>query len=196
MSDKLLTSEFRVSFPHLFKAVTPKGSDKAKFSISMLFPKRETLTGQKLVEYDAFMTAAKKAAGDVAKEKWGEKAATLKLKTPFLDAGEYEYEGYEKGMVLIRASSVSAPQVVDAKVVKIIDDSEIYPGCYGKASVNVFAYDSNGNRGVSFGLGNFQKTRDGDNLGGRSRAEDDFVPLDPGEAPDGAGPATADSIFG
>jgi hypothetical protein len=41
-------------------------------------------------------------------------------------------------------------------------------------SVNFFPYNTNGNKGVGCGLNNLQKIADGDYLGGRTRAEDDF----------------------
>ena len=100
-----------------------------------------------------------------------------KLRSPFLNQGDYEYEGYEDGAVLIRASSKLKPGVVDATVQPVIDESEIYPGCYARATIRAYAYDVSGNRGVAFGLQNLQKLRDGDPLGGRTRPEDDFSPV-------------------
>ena len=67
---------------------------------------------------------------------------------------------------------------MDAKVQKIIDQSEVYSGCYGKISVTFYGYNSNGNRGIAAGLGNIQKLKDGESLGGRSNAEDEFTTED------------------
>lgn len=41
-------------------------------------------------------------------------------------------------------------------------------------SLNFYAFNSNGNKGIACGLGNIQKIRDGEPLGGRSSAMDDF----------------------
>ena len=41
-------------------------------------------------------------------------------------------------------------------------------------SINFYAFNSNGNRSIACGLGNIQKVRDGEPLGGRSSAADDF----------------------
>ena len=41
-------------------------------------------------------------------------------------------------------------------------------------SINFYAFNSNGNKGIACGLNNLQKIRDGEPLGGKSRAEDDF----------------------
>ena len=195
----LLTSKFRVSFPTVFKARAGQDGGKEKFSIAMLFPKESDLTGEDLADHQRFMSAAKTAAHAAAKEKWGDKIPK-NLKTPFLDAGNYDYEGYEPGGILIRASSLQKPGVVDSKVQPIIDESEFYPGCYARATIRAFAYDAQGNRGVSFGLQNVQKLADGDPLGGRTRAEDDFSPATGAEDAGvvfGGGSETADenSIF-
>ena len=72
------------------------------------------------------------------------------------------------------ANSRQAPQVVDSHVQPILDQSEVYSGCYGKISVTFYGYNSNGNRGIAAGLGNIQKLRDGESLGGRTTAAEDF----------------------
>ena len=48
------------------------------------------------------------------------------------------------------------------------------PKADGRASINLYAFNSNGNRGIACGLNNLQKISDGEPLGGKSRAEDDF----------------------
>ena len=55
-----------------------------------------------------------------------------------------------------------------------LSERKIFGGIYGRASVNFYAFNSNGNRGIACGLNNLQKLRDGEPLGGKSRAEDDF----------------------
>ena len=178
MADNVLTPEFRVSFPNLFKPRKANEQAEPKYSVSMLFPK------------DADLSALKKAAEAAVREEWGDKIPK-KLKKPFLDQGDYDLEGYEAGNVLVRASSKQKPGVVDKDVQAIVDESEIYPGCYARATVRAFTYDVNGNVGVSFGLQNFQKLRDGDPIGGRSKPEDDFTPVSDGET----GGGSTDSLW-
>ena len=60
----------------------------------------------------------------------------------------------------------------------ILDSTQLYSGVWARVSINAFAFNTQGNKGVSFGLNHVQKVRDGDYLGGRSKAEDDFEPLD------------------
>lgn len=75
----------------------------------------------------------------------------------------------------INANSAAAPGIVDADRQPIIDRSEVYSGVYGRASINFYAFNSNGNKGIACGLNNLQKMKDGEALGGKSRAEDDFA---------------------
>ena len=63
---------------------------------------------------------------------------------------------------------------MDRHVQPILDQSEVYSGCYGQISVTFYGYNSNGNRGIAAGLGNIQKLKDGESLGGRAKASDEF----------------------
>ncbi|MCD0152753.1 DUF2815 family protein, partial [Streptococcus agalactiae] len=83
-----------------------------------------------------------------------------------------------KGHYFINANSIKAPQIVDKQVQPILDQSEVYSGCYARVSLNFYAFNSNGNKGVACGLGNIQKIKDGAPLGGRSSASDDFTTLE------------------
>ena len=78
----------------------------------------------------------------------------------------------------INANSATAPGIVDADRQPILERSEVYSGVYGRASINLYAFNSNGNKGIACGLNNLQKIRDGEPLGGKSRAEDDFATAD------------------
>ena len=64
---------------------------------------------------------------------------------------------------------------MDKSVNPILDQSEVYSGCYGKVSINFYAFNSDGNKGIACGLGNIQKIRDGEPLSSRSSAADDFI---------------------
>lgn len=76
--------------------------------------------------------------------------------------------------LLANANSTTAPQIVDRAVKPILDRSEVYSGCYARVSLNFYAFNSNGNKGIACGLGNIQKIRDGESLGGKTTAADDF----------------------
>ncbi|MBQ3138065.1 MAG: DUF2815 family protein [Ruminococcus sp.] len=146
---------------------------KPKFSVSLIIPKSDTVTVQKI-------KAAIQAAYDEGQSKLkgnGKSVPPLAaIKTPLRD-GDIERpddEAYHNAF-FINANSTTAPQIVDADRQHIIDHSEVYSGVYGRASINFYAFNSNGNKGIACGLGNLQKIADGEPLGGRSSAEDDFA---------------------
>lgn len=167
MSETVMTPEFRVSFPAVF---IPKKNDlngKMEYSVVALFKKGENL--------DKLKAAAEAAC----KEKWGEDKAKWpkKLKSPFRDQGEKDSAGYEDGAVFVTLKSNQKPGLVDAKLQDIIDDTEFYAGCWARATVRAFAWEGKSpdgkttvSWGVSLGLQNLQKTRDGEPLGYRAPA--------------------------
>ena len=67
---------------------------------------------------------------------------------------------------------------MDAARQPILERSEVYSGVYGRASINFYAFNSNCNKGIACGLNNLQKISDGEPLGGKTRAEDDFADED------------------
>lgn len=61
-----------------------------------------------------------------------------------------------------------AGKAVDADV------SEVYSGCYGRVSCNIFPYFFAGKCGVSIGLNGVQKLKEGERLSGGGDGTDDF----------------------
>ena len=101
------------------------------------------------------------------------------LKTPLRDGDlERPDDPAYANAYFINANSGTAPGIVDADCNPILERSEIYSGIYGRASITFYAFNSNGNKGIACGLNNIQKLRDGEPLGGKSRAEDDFADAD------------------
>lgn len=156
----------RFSYLHCWQPDSVNGGDP-KYSVSAIISKSDTKT------INAIKAAIEQAKKDSV-SKWGGKVpANLKLPLRDGDIDRPDDEAY-KDSYFFNANSRQAPQVVDAKVQPILDQSEVYSGCYGKISVTFYGYNSNGNRGIAAGLGNIQKLRDGESLGGRSNAADDF----------------------
>lgn len=178
--NKVITPEFRVSFPNVFEARAAFPGQKAKFSITMLFPKNSDFKGMK----DLLKAAAI--------EEWGDKIPA-NLKLPFRD-GDVEKAGIEgyAGMIFIAAASLQRPGVVDAQKQPIIEPSEFYAGCYARASLNAFTWSNMGKHGVSFGLMNLQKLRDGEPFSGKVAAEDEFDAVSSGVATSKASAANSD----
>lgn len=144
-----------------------------KYSVSLIIPKSDTKT---ITKIQAAIEAAYKEGEAKLKGNGRSVPALSALKTPLRD-GDTERpddEAYADAY-FINANSASAPGIVDADRQPIIDRSEVYSGVYGRASINFYAFNSNGNKGIACGLNNLQKIKDGEPLGGKSRAEDDFA---------------------
>lgn len=167
---KLLLKNARFSYVNVWEPKAINGGDE-KYSVSILIPK----TDEEQIE---IIKKAIEEAKQEGKSKWGGKVPP-KLKTPLRDGDEERPDdAVYVGHYFINANSKDQPGIVDKKVQAIINQSEFYSGCYGNASVSFYAYDAAGNRGIACGLNNLQKVRDGECLGGKTRAEDDFVPFD------------------
>ena len=97
------------------------------------------------------------------------------IKTPLRDGDtERPDDPAYAGSYFINANSATAPGIVDADCNPILTRPEVYSGVHGRASINFYAFNSNGNKGIACGLNNLQKIRDGEPLGGKSSAASDF----------------------
>ena len=140
-----------------------------KYSVSLIIPKSDTVTVAKI---KAAIDAAYKEGEAKLK---GSVPALSAIKTPLRDgdAERPDDEAY-RNAYFVNANATTAPGIVDADLNPILSRSEVYSGVYGRASITFYAFNSSGNRGIACGLGNIQKVRDGEPLGGRSSAADDF----------------------
>jgi hypothetical protein len=190
MATKVITALCMLSFPHLDKpqvSDNEDGSKTTKFSASLVFtPELLALPGEK-ERFEAMQAAALEAIS----AKWPGKTQQL-LQSETFKKGfrrDAEAKGYPAGSIYVNCSSQQQPGFCYAyadpnsdpakpKPLVIPADkiaAELYPGAIVRASVNAFAYDRKGNKGVSFGLNNVQKIRDGARLDSRKKAEDDFT---------------------
>ena len=161
----------RISFANIWEPKAINGGDE-KYSVSCLIPKSDKKT---LARIQKAVEAAKE---DGKSRKWGGKIPpNLKLPLRDGDIDRPDDENYEDCFFL-NASSKDAPQVVDRKVNPVLDPMMVYSGCYCNVSVNFYAFNANGNRGVAAGLGNIQFVRDGERLSGKASADADFDALE------------------
>ena len=174
---KVITGKHTVfSYLTVNEPKTPLGGGAPKYSVSLIIPKSDTTTVEKI-------KTAIRAAYDEGQSKLKGNSKVVPaledLRTPLRD-GDKDRKGDEayKDSWFINANSSTKPGVVDADCNPILDTSELYSGIIGRASVTFYAYNSNGNKGIACGLNNLQKLSDGTPLGGRSRAEDDFGGLE------------------
>ena len=147
-----------------------------KYSVSLIIPKSDTKTIEKI---QVAIQAAYEEGQSKLKGNGRSVPALSALKTPLRDgdAERPDDEAYANSY-FVNANSGTAPGIVDADRNPILERSEVYSGVYGRASINFYAFNSNGNKGIACGLNNLQKIRDGEPLGGKSRAEDDFAEAD------------------
>lgn len=164
------------SYLNVNEPKAPLGGGTPKYSVSLIIPKSDTVTIAKI-------NAAIEAAYTEGQSKLKGNSKFVPdldaIKTPLRD-GDKDRKGdpVYANSYFLNANSVSKPGVVDADRQEIINTSELYSGIVGRASINFYAFNSNGNKGIACGLNNLQKLADGTPLGGHSRAEDDFADLE------------------
>lgn len=163
---KVTTGKIRLSYVHLFEPYAIEGNEP-KYSASVIISKDDKETLKAIKE-------AIEEAKELGKAKFGGKIPT-NLKTPLRDGDEErpDDESYENSYFL-NANSRNKPGIVDVNVHPILDETEVYSGCYARVTLNFYAYSASGNKGIAAGLGNVQKIADGEPLGGFTRAEDEF----------------------
>ncbi|MCM3761057.1 DUF2815 family protein [Alkalihalobacillus oceani] len=166
---KVITGIVRLSYANVWEPKSINGGAE-KYSVSIIIPKSDMKTLNAVNE-------AINAAIEEGKGRYGGKIpnkAALKLPLRDGDVDRENDEAYANSY-FINANSITAPQIVDKDINPILDRSEVYSGVYARVSVNFYAFNTNGNKGVAVGLGNIQKIKDGDPLGGKSSAADDFA---------------------
>lgn len=176
-STRVVTGKVRFSFVNVFEARAFGEGQTPKYSVMLLIPKSDVGTVARIKK--AIDAAAQKGLST----KFGGKMPAV-LKTTLKDADkDMDQDGeifankwdYTAGHYIINVSSKNQPQIVDAQLNPIINPTELYSGCYGRASINFFAYNNQGNKGISAGLNNLQKLEDGESLGSFTTAEQDFA---------------------
>ena len=170
---KVVTGTVRLSYANVWEPRSINGGTE-KYSVSLIIPKSDKKT------IDAINMAVDAAIEEGIAKFGGKKPNMAAIKLPLHDGDtERDDEAYANAY-FINANSTTPPQIVDQNVQPILDRSEVYSGVYARVSINFYAFNTNGNKGVACGLGNIQKVRDGQPLGNRSSASDDFTAIDDG----------------
>lgn len=171
---KVVTGKVRLSYCHLFEAHSSFEGNDPKFSTVILVPKSDKKTIRAI-------KAAQQAALENGKSSKFNGSIPKNWKNTFRDGDEEadleknpEYEGH----YFMTVSNNTRPGIVDAQVRPILDQTEVYSGCYARVSLNAFPFSASGNKGVSFGLNHVQKVADGEPFGSFTKAEDDFEALE------------------
>ena len=164
---KVVTGKVRFSYANVFSPKAAQEGGPLKYSVSIIIPKSDTETIAKINKAFEEVKAASAAIFGGAVPKM--------LKGGLRDGDEEKDDAAYANSYFINANSVNKPGVVDADLNPILDQAEFYSGCYGRASITLYPYNSNGSKGIACGLNNIQKTEDGEKLGGGSNAADDFA---------------------
>jgi len=170
---RVLTGTCRLSYVHLTQPYAQQADAEPKYSTTLLIPKSDIATKQRV---DAAIEAAIQAG---VSKSWNG------VRPPVFGRPIYDGDGTRpsdgmpfgdecKGHWVMTASSKQKPQVVDGNLNDILSASEIYSGMFARVTINFFAYNQNGKKGIGCGLGNVQKLGDGEPLGGRTDAATDF----------------------
>lgn len=175
---QVITGKVRFSFVHVFKPKAVNDGQEAKYSAALWIPKSDKETMRKI-------RAAIEAARLGSANKFNGKVPD-KLKTTLSDGdemitndetGETERKHPPEcaGHYILNTSSKTKPGIIGRDRQEILDPTEFYSGCYGRAALNFYAYNVGGSKGIACGLNHVQKLADGEPLGGGGgRAEDTF----------------------
>jgi len=163
---KLVIGEVRFSYANVFIPTAPATGGDVKYNVSILVPKKNKALVAKIKD------AIDEMVEEVKVNNKGKLPPKFALPLRDGDTEKPDDEAYE-GMYYLSAKSARKPGIVDANLDPIMDQDEFYSGCYGRASVNLFVYDTVGN-GIAVGLNNLQKLKEGDRLAGSSSAASDF----------------------
>ena len=168
----ITTGKVRLSYCQVWQPKAPQNGGEPKYSVTILIPKSDAATINALY---AEMEQAKQAG---VSNVWGGTLPPI-VKIPLYDGDGVRPSGEPfgpecKGYMVITASSKTQPQVVDLNVQPILNQAEVYSGCYGRVNLNFFAYNQAGNRGIGCGLNCIQKVADGEPLSGGVSAQEAF----------------------
>lgn len=169
VSTKVVTGKVRFCYANVFEPTSMNEGDTPRYNVCILISKDDKKTLDKIAKA---IEAAKQAGKAKIADKSGKIPSTLK--TPLRDGDEERGDDPAfENCFFINANSTRKPSIVDRNLSPIMDRDEFYSGCYGRASINFYAYNVN-SKGIAAGLNNLQKLEDGEPLAGGSTAEDDF----------------------
>ena len=172
MSIKVVTGKVRFSFVHVFEPDVPQDGNEseARYSVTLLISKSDTATLGKI-------KAAMAEAREIFVQRNGASSLPAKPNHTLKDGDGTKDNGDEygpecKGCYVIRVKSKQKPVIVDSFLNEITDPAEVYSGCYGRASIKFFGYNTKGSKGISATLLSIQKLHDGEPFGTVGSASD------------------------
>lgn len=168
---KVVTGKVRFCYTNVFEPTAMNEGDTPKYSICILIPKSDSKTLEKIKKA---IEAAKQVGKAKLANKNGQLPADAALKLPLRDGDiERPDDPAFENMYFINANSNRKPSIVDKELNPIMGKEDFYSGCYGRASINFYAFNVS-SKGIAAGLNNLQKLEDGEMLSGGSTADEDF----------------------
>lgn len=170
-STKVVTGKVRFCYVNVFEPTAMNEGDTPKYNICILIPKTDKKT---LENIQKAIDAAKLIGKAKLANKNGQIPADAALKLPLRDGdAERADDPAFENCYFINTNSNRKPSIVDRDLNPIMEKEEFYSGCYGRASINFYAFNVS-SKGIAAGLNNLQKLEDGEMLTGGSTAEEDF----------------------
>lgn len=170
----VVTNKVRLGYVHVLEPHAFEGQDP-KYSVQLMIPKSD----------DETITCIKKAVKTVFETAKTDKLKGMtKPKNPLRDGDEEANDDGEPrvpGHYFMSVSSKKRPVVVkkvEGMKVETTDPNDIYSGVLAFVSINFFAYNTAGNKGITAGLNNILTTSKGERLGGGTTVDEDFGDLD------------------
>lgn len=168
-STKVITGKVRFCYVNVFEPTAMSENDIPKYNICILIPKDDKVTLDKI---NKAIEAAKEVGKAKIADKNGRIPANLKIPLRDGDIDRPDDSAFEN-MYFVNASTLRKPSIVDRNLDPIMSKEDFYAGCYGRASINFYAFNVQ-SKGIACGLNNLQKLEDGEMLAGGPSAEDDF----------------------
>lgn len=173
-STKVVTGKVRFCYCNVFEPRAMNEGDEPKYSVCLLIKKDDEKT---LAKINNAIEAAKNAYKAKLADRSGKVPSNIKTPLRDGDIDRPDDPAFE-GHYFINASSNRKPGLVDVDLNAILEKSDFYSGCYGRASLNFYGYNVPGSKGIAAGLNNLQKTSDGEPLSGGASAEADFAEME------------------
>lgn len=158
VNDTTVYVQGRIAYEHLLQPYAKDEKDEKKYSCTVILDKGDTESAA------AFEKATQAAIEKGKASKWGGNVPR-KLTTPLRDGDEKEQEEFH-GRRFFNCNCRKAPAVLNRAKAPIMDANEVYSGMWAIVCVNLFPYDSNGNKGVGAGLNAVLKTGDDEAFSG------------------------------
>lgn len=168
-STKVVTGKVRFCYVNVFEPTAMDDNATPKYNICIIIPKSDTATVDKI---NKAIEAAKQAGKAKLADKNGKIPANIKIPLRDGDIDRADDPAFENSW-FINANTLRRPSVVDRDLNPIMEREDFYSGCYGRASINFYAFNVS-SKGIAAGLNNLQKLEDGEPLAGGSTADEDF----------------------